>query len=219
MASRKYYVVWVGRQPGIYTEWDDCFEQVNGFPGARYKSFDSQTAATIAFRGDPDDEGSIIRTIAVHSARPAAQQATIAYADIPEINLDAIAVDGACAGNPGMMEYRGVDVKTGIELFHVGPLAEGTNNVAEYLALVHALAYLYNKGDQTTPIYSDSKTARGWIKNRGCRTRLTPTAANTKIFELLARANLWIQSHDTRNPILRWDTDSWGEIPADFGRK
>jgi ribonuclease HI len=117
------------------------------------------------------------------------------------------------------MEYRGVDVKSGIELFHVGPLAGGTNNVAEYLALVHALAYLYQKGDTVTPIYSDSQVARGWIKNRGCRTKLTRTADNEKIFELLARANVWIQTHNTENPILRWDTDMWGEIPADFGRK
>ena len=102
--------------------------------------------------------------------------------DVPEINPDAIAVDGACAGNPGMMEYRGVDVKSGIELFHFGPVPDGTNNVAEYLALVHALAYLYQKGDTTTPIYSDSRTARSWIRNRGCRTKLERTPRNAKIF-------------------------------------
>lgn len=60
MAKRKYYVVWVGREPGIYEDWDDCLEQVDGFPGARYKAFDSSTAAAIAFRGDPNDQASII---------------------------------------------------------------------------------------------------------------------------------------------------------------
>lgn len=219
MGKRKFYVVWVGREPGIYEEWSDCHEQIDGFPGARYKAFDSQTAATIAFRGDPDQEATIIEAIAAHNADKARQAEAPALFDIPEINPDAIAVDGACAGNPGMMEYRGVDVKSGIELFHVGPLADGTNNVAEYLALVHALAYLYAKGDSTTPIYSDSRTGRSWLKNRGHRSKLERTPRNAKIFELLERADNWIRTHETRNPVLRWDTDAWGEIPADFGRK
>lgn len=219
MGKRKFYVVWVGREPGIYEDWDDCREQVEGFPGARYKAFDSQLAATAAFRGDPAEESSIIRAIADHNAARAKGATLPSFDDIPEINQDAIAVDGACAGNPGRMEYRGVDVKSGIELFHVGPLDDGTNNVAEYLALVHALAYLYKKGDGETPVYSDSRTARSWVRNRGCRTKLVRTPRNGKIFEMLARADVWIQTHRPTNQVLRWDTDSWGEIPADFGRK
>jgi len=216
MAKRKFYVVWEGREPGIYDDWADCLEQVDHFPGARYKAFDSQYAATVAFRGDPADESSLIKEIATHNAAKARSEQLF---DIPEINPDAIAVDGACAGNPGMMEYRGVDVKSGIELFHFGPVPDGTNNIAEYLALVHALAYLYQKGDTTTPVYSDSKIARGWVRNRGCRTKLERTPNNAKIFELLARADVWLRTHQTTNQILRWNTDDWGEIPADFGRK
>jgi len=219
MGNRKFYVVWEGRQPGIYEDWDDCREQVEGFPGAKYKAFDSQMAATMAFRGDAADEASIIRNIAAHNAAKSGSGGRPALMDIPEINPDAIAVDGACAGNPGRMEYRGVDVRSGIELFHVGPLDDGTNNVAEYLALVHALAYLFKKGDATTPVYSDSRTARSWLRNRGCRTKLERTPRNGRIFELLARADIWIQTHHPSNPVLRWDTDAWGEIPADFGRK
>lgn len=218
MGKRKFYVVWVGREPGIYEDWSDCHEQISGFPGARYKSFDTQTAATIAFRGDPDDQASIINVIASHHAEVAKNKPANLF-EIPEINLDAIAVDGACSGVPGPMEYRGVDVRSGIELFHVGPLDDGTNNVAEYLALIHALSYLYNKGDRTTPVYSDSRTARSWIKNRGHRSTLARTPRNGRIFELLARADKWIQTHQTENPVLKWDTGAWGEIPADFGRK
>lgn len=214
MAQRKFYVVWEGRQPGIYEDWEDCREQIEGFPGARYKGYSSQTEATLAFRAGNSNEADLILGIAAHRA-----QAIPSLGDIPEIDRSAIAVDGACAGNPGMMEYRGVEVGSGKELFHVGPLPDGTNNVAEYLALIHALAYLYQKGDAKTPVYSDSRTARSWIKNRGCRTRLERTGRNDRIFELLGRANVWIQSHTVQNPILRWDTDNWGEIPADFGRK
>lgn len=218
MAKRKFYVVWVGRVPGIYDDWAECLDQVDKFPGARYKAFDSQTAATIAFRGDPDDQSSIIEAIAEHSARRR-QEMQPSLLEIPEINPDAIAVDGAASGNPGPIEYRGVDVRSGIELFHVGPLAGGTNNVAEYLALIHALAYLYNKGDRTTPVYSDSRTARAWVRNRGHRSKLEATPENLQIRQMLQRADAWIQSHTTENPILRWNTDDWGEIPADFGRK
>ena len=217
MAKRKCYVVWVGREPGIYQDWDDCREQIEGFPGAKFKAFDSQTAATIAFRGDPGDQTSIIEAIAAHSAsKECADELLFNH---PEINPAAIAVDGACAGNPGLMEYRGVEVKTNKEIFRVGPLADGTNNVAEYLAIVHALALLYKQSDGVTPIYSDSRTARSWVKNRGHRSKLERTPRNARIFEMLARADRWLQTHTTTNPILRWDTDSWGEIPADFGRK
>lgn len=218
MANRKFYVVWEGREPGIYEDWDDCLAQVDGYPGAKFKAFSDQLAATLAFRGDPADQASMIEAIARHNADLARERAA-SLMEIPEINKAAIAVDGACGGNPGPMEYRGVSVATGEEIFHLGPLPDGTNNVAEYLALVHALAYLYQRNDRTTPVYSDSKIARGWIRNRAHRSKLERTPRNGRIFELLARADQWLQSHTIENPVLRWDTDAWGEIPADFNRK
>ncbi len=119
-----------------------------------------------------------------------------------------------------MMEYRGVRVSDGSEIFRVGPLPDGTNNVAEYLALVHALAMLDKQGDHTTPIYSDSRTAQSWLRGGAHRSKLARTPANAKIHEMLQRADMWLASHrPTANPIIKWDTDNWGEIPADFGRK
>lgn len=212
--SRKFYVVWVGHSPGIYDSWDECQAQTKNVPGARFKAFDTQEAATRAYRGDPDEQKSLLRAIARNS-----RSETVNYEAIPEINLDAIAVDGACAKNPGPMEYRGVDVRTGRQLFHVGPLADGTNNVAEYLALIHALAALEKEGNTHTAVYSDSRTALSWLRNRGHKSKLAPTAANGRIFELLERADRWIKTHSPVNPVLKWDTDKWGEIPADFGRK
>lgn len=223
MAKRKFYVVWEGRQPGIYDTWEDCHEQIDQYPGAKYKAFPTQEAAVEAFRGDGEEEELLLSRIALHNTeaatppRPTVNR--IDYSLIPEINLSAIAVDGACSGNPGMMEYRGVKVATGEEIFHVGPLADGTNNIAEYLALVHALALLFRLNDPVTPIYTDSATAVAWVRNRGCRTQLTPSDSNDRIFELLARANVWLRSHTPLNPILRWNTPLWGEIPADFARK
>ena len=139
--ARKFYVVWEGRAPGIYDSWEEAQAQVEGFPGAKYKSFTSQTAATEAFRNDGGDELYALRAMAAHR-----QPEIINYEAFPEIRLDAIAVDAACAGNPGVMEYRGVVVGTGEELFHYGPVADGTNNVGEFLALVHALALCRRDG-------------------------------------------------------------------------
>lgn len=128
-------------------------------------------------------------------------------------------VDAACSGNPGDMEYRGVYAADGRELFHVGPLAEGTNNIGEFLAIVHALAWLKQQGHPDFRIYSDSYNAQVWIKAKKCRTKLERTPRNAKIFELIERAERWLAANPVTNPIIKWDTERWGEIPADFGRK
>ena len=142
----------------------------------------------------------------------------INYSAFPEIILDSIAVDAACSKNPGPVEYRGVDTKTGITLFKVGPLADGTNNIGEFLAIVHALAMTAQQG-VATPIYSDSRTALAWVRDRKCKTTLQRTPNNARIFELMRRAESWLQTHSYANRLIKWKTEEWGEIPADFGRK
>ena len=124
-ARRRFYVVWVGVNPGIYDSWEECQLQIKNYPGAKYKAFDSQTAATLAYRGDPADHIGIIKAIASHRAT------AVNYDAIPEINTSGIAVDGACSGVPGPMEYRGVKIATGEELFHLGPHPAGPNKVWE----------------------------------------------------------------------------------------
>ena len=210
---RKFYVVWEGHHPGIYDNWEDAKDQVDNFPGARYKSYSNLEDATQAFRGNPSEELGIFKAL---GGRPIK---IINYDNFPEIRLDALAVDAACAGNPGPVEYQGVWVGTGEPLFKFGPMPGGTNNIGEYLAIIHAAALFAAKGDTTTPIYTDSRTALSWIKNRKSKTSLIPNASNARILSVLERANRWIATHNIPNPILKWDTDRWGEIPADFGRK
>ncbi len=212
MAPRRFYVVWTGRSTGIFDSWEECEDQVKNFPGARYKAFASQDEATAAFRGDSKEEMYALRAIASRMTP------VVNYEAFPEIERDAIAVDAACAGNPGRMEYRGVDVATGAELFHFGPVEHGTNNIGEFLALVHALALCSRQG-WTMPVYSDSKTAQAWVRNRKAKTTLTPTPANARLLELVKRAETWLNTHTYPNRILKWQTEKWGEIPADFGRK
>ena len=137
---------------------------------------------------------------------------------IGEPNLYSIAVDAASSGNPGRMEYQGVDTQTGKLLFHQGPFAQGTNNVGEFLALVHGLAYLKKEGSDRA-IYSDSRIAIGWVRKKKCGTKLAPHSSNKILFELIARAESWLRSNTYSTSILKWETKAWGEIPADFGRK
>ena len=211
--ANKYYVVWEGLAPGIYDSWEECQMQVTNYPGAKFKSYSTLEAATEAFRGSPDEQRAMLVSIASH--KPSVSN----WAAFPEIVTDAIAVDGACSKNPGPMEYRGVHVGTGKTIFQVGPLDGGTNNIGEYLALVHALALLAQKGDTTTPIYSDSRTAQAWLRNRHSKTTLVRDSRNAKVFERLERADRWVATHAWSNQVKKWNTEEWGEIPADFGRK
>ena len=210
----KYYVVWEGREPGIYDNWEDAEEQISGFPGAKYKAYPDLEQATAAYRGDPREQMALFRAMADRQAHQ-----LVNYAAFPEIDPNGIAVDGACSKNPGPMEYRGVHIGSGQEIFHVGPLDGGTNNIGEYLALVHALALLKQRGDNVTPVYSDSRTAQAWLRVGHSRTNIQPNARNARVMELLRRADAWLAANRPANPVRKWQTDLWGEIPADFGRK
>ena len=131
---------------------------------------------------------------------------------------DSIAVDAACSGNPGKMEYRGVYLKTSKEIFHYGPVW-GTNNIGEFLAIVHGLALLKQKGLHTMPIYSDSVNAQLWVKRKKCKTTLERNEKTEALYQLIARAEAWLHNNAYQNPIIKWPTEEWGEIPADFNRK
>jgi ribonuclease HI len=206
MAKQKYYVVWKGRRTGVFTNWAECSAQVSGFAGAEYKSFDSLSAAESAFRG----------AYAAYKGKPAsASQWKIALTK-PEV--PSISVDAACAGVPGPVEWRGVETESGKELFRFGPYPDGTNNVGEFLAIVQGLTWLTEHG-RDWPLYSDSVNAILWVKAKKCRTKMAQTARNARLFKLIAEAEKWLVENFPKTKVLKWDTEMWGENPADFGRK
>lgn len=216
----KYYVVWAGHNPGIYDSWETCQEQIKNFPGARYKGFNSSEEAAKAYRNGLHEEDRIEIANLLNGAgmyRTTAG-ATQNYFDNPEVDLTAWAVDAACSKNPGPVEYRGVELMSGRELFRVGPIQGGTNNLGEFLAIVHALA-LQKRIGESHPIYSDSVSGMAWVRNRRIKTTLSENESNTELFNLLRRAMHWLNTHSYSTPIMKWDTPRWGEIPADFGRK
>ena len=205
MTKKKWYVVWKGLEPGVYESWLECKLQIDGFEGAVYKSFENQLKAIEAFRSDSKNY--------IKNKKTPDSRYYSTYTILP-----GLAVDAACSGNPGNMEYRGVYTETGKEIFHIGPFEEATNNIGEFLALVHGLALL-KKQNSDIPIYSDSINAIKWVKNKKCKTQLTPCKANEKVFDLIERAEKWLNENSCSNQIIKWETNVWGEIPADFGRK
>ncbi|MCQ2110840.1 MAG: ribonuclease H family protein [Bacteroidaceae bacterium] len=215
MAGQKFYVVWIGASPGIYLTWDECQQQVAGWKGAIYKAFDSMEEAQKAYGGNPDD---YFEKKAPAKRGRAASKKKEPKALPPEIIPYALAVDAACSGNPGQMEYRGIYLAEMKEVFHYGP-AFGTNNIGEFLAIVHGLSLLKQKGLDDWPIYSDSHNAIIWVKQKKCKTKLERTPKTEALFQVIERAERWLAQNTYRNPIIKWETSRLGEIPADFGRK
>lgn len=208
-AKQKYYVVWQGRTKGIFDNWAACKAQIDGYEGAQYKAFPTENAAKMAFAKNYWQ--------VVGSHKPTMLSA---FADADERPLSGcLSVDAACSGNPGVMEYRGVMVDTGNEVFRQGPFAAATNNIGEFLAIVHALALVEQGKLAVAAIYSDSVTAQAWVRQRRCKSKLVQNADNAPVFELINRANAWLATHTVSTKVLKWKTDIWGEIPADFGRK
>jgi ribonuclease HI len=165
--AKKYYVVWAGRNTGVFTDWSETRQYVDKFPGARFKSFASQAEANQAFE----------------AGRPAAVATRVAKAAVSgpakllpvPVGLQ-IYCDGACDPNPGK-------AGSGIAVYRDGRLVElwygrynpnGTNNTAELNALHDALliaeaAIVAGQRaqilcDSTYSINCVSKWAEGWEK-------------------------------------------------------
>jgi len=211
--KKKYYTVWKGHKKGVFDSWAECQKQIKDFKGAVYKSFPTKEMAETALRGNPADY--------LKRSKNEVYDKSAAFA----MNLsknppiwDSLSVDAACSGNPGILEYQGVDTKSGIRLFHQGPFPEGTVNIGEFLAIVHALALLKKK-NSNLPVYTDSVTALSWLRKKRINTKLERNAKNENLFQLVDRALFWLHNNTYTNPVIKWDTKQWGEIPADFGRK
>jgi ribonuclease HI len=208
-SKSKYYVVWDGHQTGIFDTWDKCKKVVDGFTSAKYKSFDTLEEAKNAFGSNAWNYlGKTAKT-------PVNKESLVKFGNPLK---QAICVDAACSGNPGILEYRGVDKQTGYEIFRRGPFPEGTNNIGEFLAIVTGLAWL-KQNNLSWPLYSDSRNAILWVEQMTCKTKLPRNKKNEELFALVDRAEEWLRNNSFSTRILKWETKAWGEIPADFGRK
>ena len=209
--KKKYYTVWKGHKTGVFETWNACKSQIKDFQGAQYKSFPTLDAAKKALK---DNYFNYIGKSKTFKSELSALQ--LKKIGLP--NYNSIAVDAASSGNPGIMEYRGVDTKTKKQLFIQGPFEQGTNNIGEFLALVHGLSFL-KKHNSNRILYTDSKTAISWVKKKKCNSKLERSKKNESLFDLVDRAEKWLKTNSYTTTIVKWETKAWGEIPADFGRK
>jgi ribonuclease HI len=214
MAKNKYYVVWEGSKPGIYDSWSECQAQTNGYPQAKYKAYPSAAEAKVAFKEGWKKHWGKSKN---KTAKSKVSQPSLFEAK-EEIDYDSISVDVGTRGNPGPIEYKGVDTQTGEILFQVGTIENGTNNLGEFIAIIHGLSYLKKLGSNKT-VYTDSKTALSWIRNKKVASTLVRDESTKKVWELTDRALNWLQNNTYQNKVLKWKTEEWGEIKADYGRK
>lgn len=212
--KKKFYVVWRGRKTGIFNTWAECEQQTKGFQGASFKSFPTLAEAEKAFKGGKTGFTGTAKGKTSGVRKNNSGSGTL---EKPIVNENSISVDAACSGNPGMMEYQGVSTKTGEVIFHFGPIL-GTNNIGEFLAIVHALSLLQKKG-LNTEIYTDSVTALSWVRNKKANTSLVRNAGTEQVWDMIQRAEKWLRENTYSNKIIKWDTKALGEIKADFGRK
>ena len=202
MNKQKYYVVWKGNNPGVYKSWEKCQYEIKNIKGALFKSFGDIEEAQKAYEMGYD------------KYKKNSEKDHVINGPV----LNSISVDAASSGNPGVMEYQGVDTETKEVLFKMGPFNNATNNIGEFLALVHGIAIL-EKDMKKKIIYSDSITAMSWVRKKRCQTKLVRSKENEEVFALIDRAILWLKENKYSAIIKKWETKNWGEIPADFGRK
>lgn len=206
--KQKHYVVRAGHQTGIFDNRPACQQAVSWYTWAQYKSFTSLQDAEWAYtQWYQTFAGKDVRTVL------AQKNNTIPW------KIPSIAVDAACSWNPGVMEYRGVDVHSGQQLFFSWPWPDATVNIGEFLAIVHALSRCQQNKHDYLCLYTDSRTALSRVHHKKIKTTLTKTPHNTQLRHAIDKALARLQQHQTSLPLIKRDTKHRWEIPADFGRK
>jgi ribonuclease HI len=210
MAQKKFYVVWAGRTCGVFEDWNTCKSLIEGFEGAKYKSFEVQQEAELAFQ---------MGYAEYYKRNPPKKPPTFSIVGgVNQPVINSLSVDAAWNSVTKVMEYQGVHTGTRELWFRKGPFDGASNNIGEFLAVVHGLALLKQR-NLNIPVYSDSITAIAWVRNKRTKSIILPTDKNIEVFDLVQRAEYWLQQNSYITPIFKWNTIEWGEIPADFGRK
>ena len=206
-SENKFYVVRKWKKIWIFDSRNNCKESVNGFSDAKYKWFSNKEAAEIALQEWWEKYYEVKNVMKKDKAK---------NEEIPFFE-ESIAVDAACSGNPWEMEYRWIDLQTWDEIFHE-KFKIWTNNIGEFLAIVHWLKYLWN---DNRVIYSDSKIAMSWVNQRKCKTQINADKNSDfwTTLEAIQWAEKWLKENWIKHKILKRDTENRWEIPADFGRK
>jgi ribonuclease HI len=183
MVAKKYYVVWEGRETGIFSDWNTCKSHIDKYAGARYKSYKTREEAEQAFRGSSHAAMKKTKAPAKKFSGKGLRTYTVEEIDSLEVQTK-IFTDGGCEPNPGkagsgVAVYRGGKIS---ELWYGLFNPRGTNNTAELNALHQALLMAEKEIErkQTVAIFCDSKYSiqcvtqwavgwqkKGWKKQGG----------------------------------------------------
>ena len=206
-SEKKFYVVRKWKKIWIFDSRDECKNSVNWFSDAKYKWFSSREGAEIALNEWWKK---------YYEVKSVTKKEKVSNEDIPFF-AESIAVDAACSENPWEMEYRWVDLQTWDEIFHE-KFKIWTNNIGEFLAIVHWLNYLWN---DNRVVYSDSRIAISRVNQWKCKTQINSNENSdfSKTLDAIERAEKWLKENWIRHKIMKRNTEDWWEIPADFGRK
>ena len=205
----KYYVVRKGRKQWIYNNRPEAKSYIDGYPGAKYKSFPTLESAQQAY------DNNFITSKGIYSP----DHLRILMG---EDFQNSITTDAACPSNPWPIEYRGVVTDGQKEIFNIWPLSGGSTNIAEYLGIVHGLAWITTNNTHHTILYSDSKIAIGRVERNTLNTTIQENDSNTELWNHIRNAQERLSDNPTRSSLItlkKRPTKFWGQIPADFGRK
>lgn len=204
----KHYVVRVGHKPWIYNNRTEAKSHIDGYSGAKYKSFPTLESAQQAY-----EHGFVGK-----KGQYTDNHLRMLMSEDFEVS---IATDAACPSNPWPIEYRGVCINNKKEIFSIWPLSGGSTNIAEYLGIIHGLAWMMDHSDYTI-LYSDSKIAINRVETNTFRTQIHETNENKELRDIIRRAQERLRNNPTRKQkivLKKRPTKLWGQIPADFGRK
>ena len=181
--AKKYYVIWQGRETGIFTDWDTCKKHIDKFNGARYKSYKTREEAESAFAGS--SSAAMKKSKSAPKKHSGKGPKTYSAEEVASHKAQTkIFTDGGCEPNPGkagsgVAVYRDNNIS---ELWFGLFNPKGTNNTAELNALYHALMMAEKEiqAKQTVAIFCDSKYSiqcvtqwavnwekKGWVKQGG----------------------------------------------------
>lgn len=213
MAKNKFYVVWKGRDTGIFTSWSEVNELIKGFSGAEYKSYADQETAELEFslgspKGRSNDEN--------HTTTKLKEEPSD---DHKAPDHECLTVDGSYLGGKKIMQYRCVWNQSKEEVFSTKPIEGGNQNIAEFLALVGAMKYRVSTKQYDLHIYSDSQTALSWVRNCKIKSSYDLSQLDEVVQERIYGALKFIAKSGVRKNLYKWDSALWGDIPADYGRK
>lgn len=129
--------------------------------------------------------------------------------------MDKIIVHSTANTKTKRMAYKGFNESTNKWIFKVKYKGYCTQNVADFMAIVHALHYCkINNID--LPIYNDNLVAIKWVKDKKVNSLLIKTKENHELFQSFENALVILKQNDFLNPILFWKKKELGNIKNPF---